>query len=130
MRVRTSPILLIEPDAYLAGIYASKFSLEHLPIDVAESLVEARKKLRRKTAPRAIVLDVSIEGGKGFDFIRALREDPKTFALPIIVLTALGDRTSVGRAFAAGANEYLIKGHFVPIEAARKVRHIVEASVS
>jgi len=114
-------VLLIEPDAFLAGIYATKFSTEQMKTEVAENLASARRSLA-KMLPKAVVLDVSVEHGAGFDFIGELRGDPKTFALPIFVLTSLGSREAIGRAFSAGATDYLIKGHFVPIEAVRKVK--------
>lgn len=122
--MRTKSILMIEPDPFFAGIYASKFAQERLGVEVAESLAVARKILRRKT-PRAILLELAQDRDAGLAFIREVREEPKSFAVPIIVLTDLADRTVIGRAFSAGATEYLLKGHFVPIETVRKVKKIV-----
>lgn len=122
--MRGEHLLLIEPDAFLAGIYAAKFAQEHVKTEVAESLSSARK-LIGKSIPKGIVLDVATDQEKGFDFIEELRKDPKTFALPIFVLTSLSEREHIGRALAVGATDYLIKGHFVPIEAVRKVKKAV-----
>src|SRR3989338_3809782 len=122
--MRGKHILLIEPDAYLAGIYAAKFASEHLQTQVAETLSSARKSIK-KSVPKAVVVYVAVDQESGFDFIHELRSDPKTFAVPIFVLTALAAREHIARAFAAGATDYLIKGHFVPIEAVRKVKKAV-----
>lgn len=125
--MRGTHLLLIEPDPFLAGIYAGKFAQEHLKTDVAESLTEARKRIKKST-PCAIVIDISINEQTGCDFIREQRSEPATFAIPIIVLTKIGDRETIADAFTAGATEYLLKGHFVPIEAVRKIKKIVTDS--
>jgi DNA-binding response OmpR family regulator len=121
--MRGNHILIIESDAFLAGIYASKFSQEHVRTEVAETLADAKKKIAKKI-PRAIILDIAMENSGGFEFIKYVREQTATFAVPIVVLTNLGDQKEIARAFSAGANEYLIKGHFIPIEAVRKVKKL------
>ena len=124
--MRGKQVLIVEPDAFLAGIYASKFAQEHMKAEVAESLVEARKKIA-KSAPSAVLVDAAIENEAGFDFVSELRAETSTFAIPIFVLTDLGKREDIEKAFAAGATDYLIKGHFVPIEVVRKVKQVVAA---
>lgn len=121
--MRGNYILIVEPDAFLAGIYANKFAQEHVKAEVAETLADAKKKIK-KSIPRAIVVDAAMEEKEGFEFIKHIRTQPATYAVPVIVLTELGGMKEISRAFAAGANEYLIKGHFVPIEAVRKVKKI------
>src|SRR3989338_8152738 len=122
--MRGKHILLIEPDAYLAGIYAAKFALEHLKTEVCETLSSAGKSIE-KSVPKEVVVDVAVDQEGGFDFLHELRSNPRTFATPIFVLTALAAREHIARAFAAGATDYLIKGHFVPIEAVRKIKKAV-----
>ena len=122
--MRGNHILIIEPDAFLAGIYASKFAQENMKSEVAETISDAKKKISKNT-PKGIVIDVSMEKLGGFDFIHEIRKEPATYAIPIFVLTSLGEREHIAKAFAAGATDYLIKGHFVPIEAVRKVKKFV-----
>jgi DNA-binding response OmpR family regulator len=117
---------MVEPDAFFAGIYASKFAQERLGLEVAESFAAARKILCRKT-PRAVLLEMAPNVEESVAFIAELRAQPKSFAVPIVVLTNLGDVETIKRAFAAGASEYLLKAHFVPVETVRKVKKIVGA---
>ncbi len=116
-------VLIIDEDAYLAGIYARKLEIEHCKVRVAEGLDEARKRIK-KSVPDIIVIDVAVENKTGFDFIEELRKAKATKKVPIVVITQLGDRASVQIALEKGADDYLIKGHFVPTEAAKKIKRI------
>jgi DNA-binding response OmpR family regulator len=72
---------------------------------MAESEVEALEKVKQ-LRPDAVILDVLMEKGNGFDTLVALRKQAETAALPIIILSVL-DQKNVG--FALGATGYLIK---------------------
>ena len=117
--------LLLEPDPYLAGIYASKFEREQIRVTVVETLAAARKRLAKGDID-AFLLDLSVDRDKALALISEVRTHKATKDLPILPMTELGDRETVNEAFAAGATDYFIKGHFVPIEAARKLKRIVE----
>ncbi len=116
-------ILIIEEDAYLAGIYARKLEIEQCEVKVAETLEDARKRIK-KSKPQAIVIDARIENENGFEFIGAIRGTRGFKKLPIIIITELGDRQSVKLGMEKGATDYLIKGHFVPSEAAKKIKRL------
>jgi DNA-binding response OmpR family regulator len=116
-------ILIIEADAYLAGIYARKLELESCAVRVADNLEDARKKINAK-CPDAVVIDVAIENKTGFDFVEEIKKKHGLQNTPVIVITQLGDRTSIEIALQKGADDYLIKGHFVPQEAAKKIKRI------
>jgi len=120
-------VLIVEEDGYLAGIYARKLEMEHCKVRVVESLDEARKKLKH-LIPSVIILDVAIENRTGFDFIEEIKGISKLKKVPIVVITQLGDKNSVKLALERGATDYLIKGHFVPSEAAKKIKRIVYES--
>lgn len=122
--MRGEHVLLIEPDPFLAGIYAAKFRKEHVAVEVAETLSAAQKSME-KHLPKVIVLDPSVDQGEGLVFLETVRKDPATYAVPVVILTDLADPDTVTRALARGATEYLIKGHFVPIEAVRKVKKVM-----
>jgi len=67
----------------------------------------------KRTAADAIALDVLMENGNGFDVLTALRKDPETSDLPVIILSILDQKrvallwalliTSLSR-FAIGAS--------------------------
>jgi PAS domain S-box-containing protein len=63
-------------------------------------------RLARQLRPRAITLDVLMPGMDGWDVLSALKSDPGTASIPVIMLTIADDR-GLGRAL--GADEYMTK---------------------
>lgn len=56
-----------------------------------------------------VLVDLRMPGIDGFDVVRLLREDIATQHVPIILLSSEDDPNVKARAFAAGANDYLVK---------------------
>lgn len=59
--------------------------------------------------PHAVITDIMMPRMNGFDLCAALRADPATAAIPVIMVTALEDERDRQRGFAVGADEYLTK---------------------
>ena len=55
------------------------------------------------------VLDVSMPGLSGLEVCTALRCDPRTAGVPVLLLTAHGGHEDVADGYAAGANDYILK---------------------
>ena len=65
--------------------------------------------------PNLILLDLEMPKVSGTELCRAIRNDRRWSALPVIFLTGHTDQASVQRIFAAGADDYVGKP-FVPAE--------------
>ncbi len=59
--------------------------------------------------PDLVLLDVMMSGIDGFEVCKRLRKDPELAEIPIIIVTALGDRPSRVRGLESGANDYVPK---------------------
>lgn len=59
--------------------------------------------------PDLILLDIVMPGITGFETVTRLKADPRTQAVPVVMLTALNDRDSKLRALKCGADEVLTK---------------------
>jgi DNA-binding response OmpR family regulator len=59
--------------------------------------------------PDVMVMDAQMPSVNGFDACRAIRRDPKTVDLPIIMVTGGTEPGLVSAAFEAGATDYLPK---------------------
>ncbi len=62
--------------------------------------------------PGLVIVDLMMPRVTGFDVLRALRSDPRTRVVPIIVFSALDDSEFVEQAMSLGANDYWVKGSF------------------
>jgi DNA-binding response OmpR family regulator len=72
--------------------------------DGAAALAAARTEL-----PDLAVLDVSMPGATGLEVCTALRDDPVTAGVHVLLLSANASLDDVGRGLAAGADAYLAK---------------------
>jgi DNA-binding response OmpR family regulator len=92
-------ILVVEDDADIVELLQYTLEREGYPVLVAKDgergLAEAR---RRK--PGLVLLDLMLPGMDGLEICRALKADPTTRAIPVVMLTAKGeesDRTVLRR---------------------------------
>ena len=72
--------------------------------DGETALASARAEL-----PDLVVLDVSMPGGTGLEVCAALRQDPATAGIRVLLLSAGASPDDVARGLAAGADAYLPK---------------------
>ena len=73
-----------------------------------------------------ILLDVMMPGMDGFEVCRRIRQNPGTTHLPVLMLTALHDRSDRLAGIEAGANDFLTKP-FDPTDARLRVKNAVYA---
>jgi two-component system OmpR family response regulator len=56
-----------------------------------------------------VILDIKLPGSDGLQLLERLRSMERWNGVPVMMLSAEGDESSVARALSAGANDYLIK---------------------
>jgi len=59
--------------------------------------------------PDLILLDLSLPGISGLDFLERLRGDRLTVAVPVVVLTTSDRENEIKAAYQKGANSYIVK---------------------
>ena len=65
--------------------------------------------LARTRSPHLILCDVMMPALDGFEVLRALRADSKTATIPLIFLTARGEKMDQRLGMNLGADDYLVK---------------------
>jgi CheY-like chemotaxis protein len=81
---------------------------EGYELGTAESGLQALQMVSQHR-PDLILLDVMMPGMNGYEVAASLKVDPLTRTIPIIILTALDDRSSRLHGLSAGAEEFLTK---------------------
>lgn len=117
-------VLIVDDDAFLSGIYATKLELEGFQVVSARDGEEGLKAAMREK-PDLILLDVLMPKLDGFEVLKRLKAEPDFKATPVIMLTNLGQKEDIEKGLADGAVDYLIKAHFVPAEAVDKIKKVL-----
>lgn len=101
-------ILLIDDDLRLTGMVGDYLRQSGFTVEVASNLAAGRAAVARGGID-AVVLDLMLPDGDGLDLCRALRADPQTRALPLLMLTARGEPLDRVVGLELGADDYLGK---------------------
>ncbi len=113
-------IMIVDDDVETTNLLHSFLKLEGyepIPVNDSTTAVETANRLR----PDLFLLDLMMPVVDGFKLCRLLRDTPKFFNTPIIIITALDDKDSKIVAFGAGANDYITKPYH-PRQLASKIK--------
>ena len=80
-------ILIVDDSPSVLRLLQFLFESEHYEIVTAADAAEGLEKVRQQV-PDLIVTDSIMPGMDGFAFVRKLKEDPSTSAVPVIMLTS------------------------------------------
>lgn len=120
----TEPLLLIvEDELAIQELIAFVCEAEGFRTARAASVAEARARLAEER-PDLVLLDRMLPDRSGVDWLKDLRSDPDTAALPVIILTARGNEADRVSGLDAGADDYVVKP-FLPRELTARVRAVM-----
>ncbi|MCX6796621.1 MAG: response regulator [Candidatus Falkowbacteria bacterium] len=117
-------ILLIEDDPFLSSMYSAKFEMENFAVSAAED-GEKGLKMAYSVKPDIILLDILMPKMNGFEVLEKLKANKETESIPVILLTNLNQKDEIERGMSLGADDYLIKAHFMPSEVVDKIKKII-----
>jgi CheY-like chemotaxis protein len=72
--------------------------------------------------PRVVLLDLKLPKVDGLEVLRRIKGDPRTRALPTVMLTSSRERRDIQACYMAGANSYIVK----PVEYAALIAKLGE----
>jgi DNA-binding response OmpR family regulator len=103
-----SHVLIVEDDRDIADL------IHHYLVKVghtAETVVSGSEVLDRvsQRRPDVVILDLMLPGMHGFDICRAIRNNPPTADLPIIIVTARAEESERVVGLELGADDYVTK---------------------
>ncbi len=116
--MQSAPILiLVDDDAVDQEIFRRAFTAEAVAADLVligggrDCAARIWELLAAKEPGRGalVMLDLNMPGENGFEVLASLRADAATRLLPVVVFTTSSDREDIARAYALGANSYVVK---------------------
>ncbi|MFF0490990.1 SpoIIE family protein phosphatase [Nocardia sp. NPDC004068] len=93
----------------------------------AEAVADGREALNavRAGVPDLVVADVMMPGLDGLALVNALRADPRTASVPVVLLSARAGQEASAEGLRAGADDYLVKP-FAAADLLARVRATIE----
>lgn len=64
---------------------------------------------RPRPRPRVMLLDIKMPRIDGIEVLKRIKTDPRTRAIPVVMLTSSKEETDLVRSYHLGANSYLVK---------------------
>ncbi len=119
-------ILIVDDDAFIRRPLEFILREEGYEPSTAADGNECLEKVAR-TPPDLIFLDVMMPGQDGFTVCSTLKSDPKTAAIPVILLSAKGQESDRERGLTLGAKDFMSKP-YSPAELLRRVRELLSDS--
>lgn len=109
---RTTPpseeILIVEDHPDMIEILTKELTRHHYRVRAAADGKRGLSEAQRQP-PHLIVLDLILPGLSGWEVCRVLKKDLRTQAIPLLILTALGEEADRIKGLESGADDYLQK---------------------
>lgn len=105
------PHVLVVDDSRVVRRTISKFLSPYFNVIEAEHGVEGYRVLRQNSNIELVISDIQMPEMDGYTFICKVRaeDDPGLRDIPIIVITSAEDEVTRERAYACGANDFVLK---------------------
>ena len=118
-------ILIIEDDQFLRLALEKKLKKEGFEVIVANDGEEGLAKLITEL-PDLVLLDIILPKKTGFNFLEDFRKDPNLKAIPVFVISQLGQPEDVEKGLKLGAIEYFVKTKISLDDLVNKIKKFFE----
>ena len=119
-------IVVADDDPTIISLVSLRLGLAKFDVISAANGPDALALIRR-VEPVAVILDMRMPGGGGMTALDAIKSDPVTSNLPVMMLTGERDPDTVMTAMGAGASDYMVKP-FNPDRLLERVNRLVKSS--
>ena len=111
-------IIIVEDEQDLGELVAMRLKREHYDVEIAHDGLEGMRKIR-SSPPDLVLLDLMLPDMSGVEIASALRDDPRTKHLPIIMMTAKSTESDIVVGLHIGADDYVTKPFSMSVLVAR-----------
>jgi DNA-binding response OmpR family regulator len=119
-----STVLVVDDDPVILKLLEVNFEMEGFAVLVAHDGEEGIE-VARTGKPDVIVSDIMMPKVSGLELVTALKGDPGTSKIPIILLSAKAQNADVRSGLDAGADDYVTKP-FEPLDLVDRVNKLLD----
>ena len=102
-------IYLVEDDASISDLESYALKSAGFEVNAFADSDSFFKALQQGQKPDLVILDWMLPGKSGIEILEALRADPATASLPVLLVTAKNSELDIVKGLDAGADDYLTK---------------------
>jgi two-component system OmpR family response regulator len=102
-------VLIVDDDPSTGKLVELALHSKGCQTRLARSRQEIADALAAKPLPHLVLLDVLMPDANGFDVLNRIRQHPALKNIPVLMLTALAERSDVTRGLMLGADGYITK---------------------
>jgi len=117
-------ILIVEDEEVLAKVLEEKLAKSGDEVAIAAD-GEVAVTLAQSFGPDVIVLDLLLPKRNGFEVLQILKADQTLKAVPVIVVSNLGEDNDIKRALSLGAADYYVKSEHPINEIVEKIKNVL-----
>jgi DNA-binding response OmpR family regulator len=116
-------VLVVEDDPVILRLLEVNFELEGFSVLLAHDGAEGIE-LARTRQPDVVITDIMMPRTSGLELLTALKDDPDTKAIPVILLSAKAQTSDLKLGLEAGADDYVTKP-FEPLDLVERVNALL-----
>ena len=117
-------ILLVEDDPFIVDIYASQLKGQGYAVDTANTGELALEKIKQN-CPDLLLLDLILPGMDGWEVLKSLRQDPRTKALKVFIISNLNQKENADNITNLGVTKYFLKIQTTPEDISNAVKEAI-----
>jgi two-component system alkaline phosphatase synthesis response regulator PhoP len=121
-------ILVVDDEIYIVHILDFSLGMEGYEVVTALDGEQALEKLQ-SDRPDLIVLDIMMPKLDGYEVCKAIKSDPETRQIPVILLSAKGRNVDQKLGFEVGADDYITKP-FSPRKLVERINQLLGQAVT
>ena len=123
-----SRILVADDDKILVDMYQERLGAAGYNVTICHNGEEALKEIH-ETKPELVLLDIMMPKLDGISVLWELKANPQLAAIPVVVLTNIGDVGTISKIVEAGAVDYLLKSDQSMDDVVQKGKDVLSRSV-
>ena len=116
-------VLIVDDDPVIQRLLKVNFEMEGYEVIVGVDGIDGLEKART-LRPDIVVLDIMMPRMSGLDVAKALKADPDTASIPVLLLSAKAQEADLRAGDDSGADDYLTKP-FDPFQLLQRVEQLL-----
>ncbi len=118
-------LIIIEDEEPIRELYKRQLTLAGLETDGFPNGKEGLEAIS-KSKYNLLLLDIMLPDMNGLEILKQIKSNPATKALPVLLLTNLGQDAVIKEGFQLGAEGYMIKAAYTPDQIVQEVKNILQ----